>query len=69
MHDTISNWLFDTYLFEKYRELKYPGYENLVAKGKSFRRPARKVGPTKMSNRTINSYKRAILGDSYQLNV
>lgn len=69
MHDTISNWLFDTYLFEKYPELKYPGYENLAAKGKSFRRPARRVRPSKMSNRTINSYKRAILGECNQLNI
>lgn len=69
MYDTISNWLFDAYLFEKYPELKYPGYENLAAKGKSFRRPARRVRPSKMSTRTINSYKRAILGECNRLNI
>ncbi|KAJ9640800.1 hypothetical protein H2204_003089 [Knufia peltigerae] len=67
MQDTVSNWRFDAYLFEKYPELKYPGYESLVANGKSFRRPARKVGPTKMNSRIISLYQRAILGNGVQL--
>lgn len=62
MYDTVSKWLFDACLFEKYPELKYPGHESLVARGKSFRRSARKVGPTKMSSWTTNFYHKVILG-------
>ncbi|OAL40507.1 DNA damage response protein [Fonsecaea nubica] len=69
MHDTISNWLFDPHLFESYPELKYPGYETLVAKGRSFRRPAQKIGPTKMSSWTINLYQKALLGRTGQLKI
>lgn len=64
MYDTVSNWLFDAYLFEKYPELKYPGYESMMAQGTSFRRPSRKVGPSKMSSWTIRLYQKAILGRS-----
>lgn len=61
MYDTISYWLFDSYLFEKYPELKFHGYEKLVARGNSYRRPSARVGPTQMTNWTANLYRKAIL--------
>lgn len=64
MHDTISNWRFDESLFKKYPELKFAGYESLVGRGMSFRRPSRRLGPSRLSGWITNLYRKALLGAS-----
>ncbi|KAH0847594.1 hypothetical protein FOPE_00745 [Fonsecaea pedrosoi] len=51
------SWRFDRTLFDKYPELKFDGYENVVAQGRSCRIPtAPPDGPIEMTEQTMQIY-------------
>jgi len=58
-----KSWRFDRALFEKWPELKFDGYEDIVAKGRSCRIPtAPPDGPVQLTESTMEFYQRAIRG-------
>lgn len=56
------SWRIDQTLFDKYPELKFDGYEDIVAKGRSCRIPtAPPDGPHEMTAGTVQRYQEALM--------